>query len=135
MGFRAAKTTTRHGGSLNASVRAVGSRSTKKGKAVLLLEFTSHLHLRSSVRAKTNHAILSTGGYTITQAQTPPEDTHNYEKQIGLLWCCLLDSNSGLNTAGQINHILTWQRNSQMWWRAVITVTVEECFSGRHAIL
>ena len=83
---------------------------------IFFLEFTSHFHLRSCVRAK-QYVRLSTRVSTITHTHTPTEDSHSYEKQIGLFWCCLLDSNPGLKTAGQIKHILTWQRNSRVSWR------------------
>ena len=94
------------------------------------------IHVAFSCRIKrtcNKNVRLSTRGYTIPPTHTPPGDSHINEKQIVSFWCCLLDSNSGLNNAGQIRHILTWQRNSQVWWRAVCTVG--EYYSGRHAIL
>ena len=95
--------------------------------------FFQRIHVAFSSRIKLTwkkHVRLGTRGHTITPTHIPLEKSHSYEKEIGLFRCCLLNKNSGLNTAVQIKHILTWRRNSQVWWSA--GGTVGECYSGRY---
>ena len=80
----------------SASLSKISRRNLLHMRRSHFFEFTAHLQLGSSVRAKKTHVRLRTKGYTMTHTHPPPEDSHTYEKQIVLFgvvyWTLIQDS-------------------------------------------